>query len=108
MPGATLSDKSAREEFGLSQPSIMEAIHRRKLQYRVGSMFGNPYFRLLRSEVEALVRGKHGGNYLKKKKIEKALDEINRELRKLQKKALDLERKKTALLASLGAVNILA
>ena len=28
-------------------------------------MYGNPWFRLLRREVEALVRDRHGANYLK-------------------------------------------
>ena len=32
--GATLSDKSAREEFGLTQEEIVQAIKNGKLQYR--------------------------------------------------------------------------
>ena len=32
--GATLSDKSARKEFGLSQEEIIKAIKSKKLQYR--------------------------------------------------------------------------
>lgn len=40
--GATLSDKTARREFGLDQDEILEAIHAGKLHYRVCSMHGNP------------------------------------------------------------------
>ena len=58
--GATLSDKTARKEFGLTQDEIVQAIRARKLQYREGSMFGNPWLRLLRREVEAIVKKKHG------------------------------------------------
>lgn len=56
--GATLSDKSARQEFGLTQQEIVAAIRAGKLQYREASMHGNPWLRLLRHEVEALVREK--------------------------------------------------
>ena len=62
--GATLSDKTAREEFGLTQDEIVRAIRAGKLQYREGSMYGNPWLRLLRREVEALVRKNHGDRYL--------------------------------------------
>ncbi len=66
--GATLSDKSAREEFGLTQEEIIDAINDGKLQYRTNNVFGNPYLRLIRSEVEAFVDEKYGSNYLEKKK----------------------------------------
>ena len=36
--GATLSDKSARKEFGLTQEEIVEAIRGGKLQYRENNM----------------------------------------------------------------------
>ncbi|MGB2728746.1 MAG: hypothetical protein WBD09_09780 [Halobacteriota archaeon] len=66
--GATLSDKSAREEFGLTQEEIIEGIGDGKLHYRVNYVFGNPYLKLVRGEVEAFVDEKYGSNYLKKKK----------------------------------------
>ena len=40
--GATLSDKTARSEFGLTQDEIITAIDTGKLQYRTASMHGNP------------------------------------------------------------------
>ena len=55
--GATLSDKSARQEFGLTQDEIFAAMRAGKLQFRESNMHGNPWFRLLRYEVEALVTG---------------------------------------------------
>ena len=42
--GATLSDKSARQEFGLTQQEIVAAIRAGKLQYRMHNMHGNRGF----------------------------------------------------------------
>ena len=75
--GATLSDKSACKEFGLTQEEIITAIRKGKLQYRMNSIYGNPFLRLVRSEVEKLVDERHGGDYLKKKKLEKELAQVN-------------------------------
>jgi hypothetical protein len=61
--GATLSDKSARQEFGLSQEDIYTALRAGKLQFRESSMHGNPWFRLLRHEVEALVKERSGKDH---------------------------------------------
>ena len=63
--GATLSDKTARKEFGLTQDEIVQAIRGGKLQYRLNSVYGNPFLRLLRREVEELVKKRHGANHLK-------------------------------------------
>ena len=99
--GATLSDKSARAEFGLTQREIIRAIQEGKLQYREGSVYGNPFLRLLRHEVEQLVSGKRGPRYLKKAKIQRELDKTNTELRALRTKVRRLESKKAELQASL-------
>src|SRR5436190_22931247 len=69
--GATLSDKSARQEFGLTQEEIIAAIRAGKLQFRESNMHGNPWYRLLRHEVESLVRDKRGPDHLHKKKLQK-------------------------------------
>jgi len=71
------------------------------LQYRNNNVFGNPYLRLVRSEVEALVDEKYGNNYLKKKKIKKELAQTNKELKRLKAQVASLEQRKAELLASL-------
>ena len=66
--GATLSDKAARQEFGLTQDEIydaIDAIDAGTLHYRQAAMHGNPWLRLLRREVEALARTSHGDRYVK-------------------------------------------
>jgi hypothetical protein len=54
--GATISDKTARLEYGLTQDEIYDAIDAGKLQYRPAAMHGNPWLRLLRREVDDLAR----------------------------------------------------
>jgi hypothetical protein len=44
--GATLSDKTARQEFALTQDEIYDAIDAGTLQYRQADMHGNPWLRL--------------------------------------------------------------
>jgi hypothetical protein len=95
--GATLSDKSARQEFGLTQQEIVAAIRAGKLQYRQSSMHGNPWLRLLRHEVEAVVGEKGGPDHLHKKKLEKELADINKETRKLKARLGALERRRGEL-----------
>jgi hypothetical protein len=100
--GATLSDKTARKEFGLRQDEIVQAIRAGTLHYRRNSVFGNPFFRLLRREVEALVKKKHGDNYLKDQKAKAELARINRELRRLRTQMAALEARKSQLIADPG------
>jgi hypothetical protein len=100
--GATLSDKSARQEFGLTQQEIYAAMRAGKLQFRESNMHGNRWFRLLRHEVEALVRKKGGPDYLQKKKLQRELADINKETRKLKTRLKALERRRAELTEELG------
>ncbi|OGQ90168.1 MAG: hypothetical protein A2289_19915 [Deltaproteobacteria bacterium RIFOXYA12_FULL_58_15] len=97
--GATLSDKTARKEFGLTQDEIVEAIRAGKLRYREHSIYGNPWLRLLRREVEALVHAKHGADYLQQRQTKAELTKINRELKCLKSQIAALEERKLKLMA---------
>jgi len=99
--GATLSDKSARQEFGLTQQEIVAAIRAGKLQFRQSNMHGNPWLRLLRHEVEALVKEKSGQDHLHKKKLQKELADINKEARKLKTRLKAIERRRAVLMNEL-------
>ena len=99
--GATLSDKSARLEFGITQQEIIAAIRVSKLQFRESNMHGNPWYRLLRHEVESLVRDKSGQDHLHKKKSQQELADLNTEARKITTRLKVIERRRAELMKEL-------
>jgi hypothetical protein len=62
-------------------------------------VYGNPFLRLLRRQVEALVRNRHGDDYLKDRQAKTELARINRELKQLKKQIAALEERKSKLTA---------
>ena len=99
---ATLSDKTARAEYGLTQEEIYAAIDAGKLQYRAAAMHGNPWLRLLRREVEDLVRARSGDGYLRERKARTELAQTNRELKQLRAQLAALEERRAVLLTELA------
>jgi len=53
--GATLSDVTAHKEYGVSRDFIVEGIRAGKLEFREGSMWGNPFLKVLRSQLEQYI-----------------------------------------------------
>jgi len=100
--GATLSDKTARQEYGLTQDEIFAAIDAGKLQYRPAAMHGNPWLRLLRREVEDLAGTLHGERYLREQQARTELARINRELKQLRAQLAALGERRAELLSELG------
>ncbi len=100
--GATMSDKSARQEFGLAQEEIIAAIRAGKLQFRESNMHGNPWYRLLRHEVESLVREKSGPDHLHQKKLQQELADLAKEARKLTTRLKVIERRRAELMTELN------
>jgi hypothetical protein len=99
--GATLSDKTARTEYGLTQDEIYAAIDAGTLQYRPAAIHGNPWLRLLRREVEDLAKTLHGERYLRERQARTELARINRELKQLRAQLAVLEERRAVLLAEL-------
>jgi hypothetical protein len=99
--GATLSDKTVRKEFGLTQEEIVAAIEAGQLQYRVSSMHGNPWLRLLRREVEDLMATTHNDAAHRQKRAKAELLRINKELRHLRSQVAALENNANNLSAEL-------
>jgi len=100
--GATLSDKTARAEFGLTQEEIIAAIRAGKLQYRRAAMHGNPWLRLLRREVEELVSSRHGERYLREQQARAELRRVNRGLKQLKTQITVLEQRRAVLVSELA------
>ncbi len=101
--GATLSDKAAMQKYGLKRAEINAAITAGKLHFREQSMHGNPWFRLLRREVEALVAEKRGDASLRTQKLTAEIAEIDRQLRALKRQVAKLERRRDELSANARA-----
>ncbi|HUZ55767.1 MAG TPA: hypothetical protein VMU94_24955 [Streptosporangiaceae bacterium] len=100
--GATLSDKTARSEYGLTQDEIFAAIDAGKLRYRPAAMHGNPWLRLLRREVENLAKALHGDRHLRERQARAELARINRERKQLRAQLAALEERRSVLLSELG------
>lgn len=92
--GATLSHKNACKEFGLMENEVIEAIKSGKLQYRTNYAHGNPYFRLLRNEVESLARELHGAKGAKEQVAKYKLEIINKEINATKRRLSSLEKQK--------------
>lgn len=99
--GATLSDKTARKEFGLTQDEIEAAIDGGDLQYRVGVIHGNPWLRLLRREVEALMESTYNDREHRRRRAKVQLAQVNRDLKQLRTEVAALEEQRARFLADL-------
>ena len=95
--GAVLSDVTAQKEYGVTRDFIMKGIQVGKLEYREGAVWGNPYIRVLRSQLELYIVEEHGSEYLMSKKSQSELQTISKEIADLRKKLAALEARKAEL-----------
>jgi hypothetical protein len=92
--GATLSDVTAKDEYGVSRDFIIAGIKTGKLEYREGAIWGNPYLRLPRSQLEKYIGEELGEAYLLRVKSQVELLGIKKEISDLKKKLKVLEERK--------------
>jgi len=97
--GATLSDVTAKAEYGVNREFIIKGIQTGKLEYRDGAIWGNPYLRILRSQLEEYIADELGKEYLIKvknelelRKIKKEISDIKKKLNLLQIRKLEIEK----------------
>ena len=64
--GATLSDVTAQKEYAVTQEFIIKGINSGDLEYREGAIWGNPYVRILRSQLEKFIKKNLGIDHLSK------------------------------------------
>ncbi|MBI2433438.1 MAG: hypothetical protein HYV26_11260, partial [Candidatus Hydrogenedentes bacterium] len=62
--GATLSDVTAQKEYGASREFIIKGIRAGKLEFREGEIWGNPYLRILQSQLERYMAEQIGSKHL--------------------------------------------
>ena len=101
--GATLSDITAQKEYGVSRDFIVQGIRAGKLEFREGSIWGNPYLRILRSQLEQYIAEHLGAKQLKGRKAQAELRKVKKEIADLKKKLAALQARKAELEAAGGA-----
>ena len=97
IPGASLSLKNACNEYAITEVDIVKAMREGKLHFRKNYTHGNPYYKLLRGEVETLVNELYGSDHLKKQKENHRIKKINSEINSLKRKIRKLEKEKADL-----------
>ncbi len=95
--GATLSDKTVKKEYGVDHDFIVKGINTGKLEYREGAVWGNPYLRLLRSQLEQYIDEELGTDHLLTSKNQMELLKIKSEIRELKKRLNVLQIRKTEI-----------
>lgn len=95
--GATLSDVTAKKEYGVSQAFIVKGIRDGKLEYRDGAIWGNPYLRVLRSQLEHYIAEELGADCLSSGKNQTKLRKIKKEMADLKKRLDALQAQRTEI-----------
>src|ERR1700719_2655345 len=95
--GAVLSDVTAEKEYGVTREFVVTGINAGKLEYREGSVWGNPYLRILRSQLEPYIAAELDHEYLTNVKSKTEPRAIVTEIAGLRKKLASLEARKAAL-----------
>lgn len=95
--GATLSDVTAATEYGVSRDFIVKGIRAGRLEYREGAIWGNPYLRVLRSQLEKYIAEQLGVDRLREVKKANELRSVKKEIAALKKKLRILEERKADL-----------
>jgi len=95
--GATLSDVTAHKEYGVSQEFIVKGIQAGRLEYREGSIWGNPYLRVLRSQLEQYIVEQLGSKHLASRTTQTELRKVNKDIAELKKKLAALQARKAEI-----------
>jgi hypothetical protein len=95
--GAVLSDVTAQKEYGVIREFVEKGVQAGELEFREGAVWGNPYLRVLRRQLEQYIVANLGSEYLASKISETQLRAIRKEIADLRKKLAKLEARKVAL-----------
>src|SRR5206468_10433979 len=95
--GATLSDVTAQKEYGVGRDFIVKGIRAGKLEYREGAIWGNPYLRILRNQLEQYIAEELGSGQLEVTKRQAELRKVNKEISDLKKKLTALQNRKAEI-----------
>ena len=95
--GATLSDATAKKEYGIDHDFIVQGIRAGQLEYRQGAIWGNPYLRLLRRQLEQYIAEQRGADTLLRSKNQTELRNVKKEIADLKNRLHVLEARRAEL-----------
>ena len=95
--GATLSDVTAQKEYGVSRDFIVRGIQAGRLEYREGVVWGNPYLRVLRRQLEQYIAVELGSDRLTSSKSQAELRKIKKEIAGMEKRMRELQVRRTEI-----------
>lgn len=100
--GATISDVTAQKEYVVGRDFIVKGIQAGKLEYREGSIWGNPFLRVLRSQLELYIAEQLGSSHLASAKTQTELRKVNKEIAEVKKKLIALQVRKAEIEQAIG------
>ena len=100
--GATLSDVTAQKEYRVNRDFIVEGIRAGKMEYRNGVIWGNPYLRILRSQLEQYIVEELGAEHLSNSTNRTELRKIKKEMANLKKRLAELQTRRTEIEKSMS------
>jgi len=95
--GATLSDTTAKKEYKVDRDFIVKGIEAGKLEYRYASVWGSPFIKVLRRQLEEYITAELGSEYLEKAKGKTELRKIKKEITEIEQKLSELQARKAEL-----------
>lgn len=98
--GATLSDVTALKECAVTHEFIVQGIRAGKLEFREGSVWGNPFLRVLRRQLEAYIVEQFGPERIAGATAQTELSKVMKEIAALKARLKSLEARKAELAAT--------
>ncbi len=95
--GASLSDATAQKEYGVGTEFIIRGINSGDLEYREGSVWGNPYIKVLRRQLEKYISTQLGDDYLSAVNAKTELRAIKKETKELRERLVALEQREAEI-----------
>jgi hypothetical protein len=93
----SISDVTAQKEYGVTRDFIVEGIRAGELEFREGAVCGNPYLRVLTSQLEPYIAKNLGSEHLMSTKARTELRAIKKEIAGLRTKLAILEARQVEL-----------
>lgn len=95
--GASLSDATAQKEYGVGTELIIRGIKSGDLEYREGSVWGNPYIKVLRRQLEKYISTQLGEDYLSVVNAKTELRAIKKERKGLRERLVALQQREAEI-----------